>query len=222
MPARNSIKTYVSNGFYHVYNRGVEKRKIFIGRQDFGVFLGYLKEYLTMKDESTLRATIGSSTADAKDKDRAGKLLRLNNFSGDIELNCFTLKPNHFHFLLKQKEAESMDKFMNSLCTRYTMYFNKKYKRVGGLFQGVYKAVLVDSLEYLLYLSKYIHLQSIEKKVQRPSSLNTYLGKQSIGWVCRDTILDYFSKHNPQLTYESFLGNKIMPASRSFSKLLIE
>ena len=54
MPARNRIKTYLSNGYYHLYNRGVEKRTIFMDHQDFATFLSYLKEYLTPKNEGGL------------------------------------------------------------------------------------------------------------------------------------------------------------------------
>ncbi len=45
MPAKNSVKYYIADSIYHIYNRGVEKRKIFLDEQDSGVFLGYLKRY---------------------------------------------------------------------------------------------------------------------------------------------------------------------------------
>jgi len=222
MPARNSIKTYVGNGYYHVYNRGVEKRKIFLCKHDYAVFLGYLKEYLLQKDDQKLRHKLVDINLSAEERNKVAKLLRLNNFAEEIELFSFTLKPNHFHMLIKQKDAGSMDKFMNSLCTRYTMYFNKKYDRVGKLFQGVYKAVLVDSLEYCLYLTKYIHAQSLQGRTKRPSSLDAYLGKQRIGWINTEMILSYFSKKIHGLSYESFVSDGNMPSSRNFSELLID
>ena len=63
------------------------------------------------------------------------------NFHKQIELVAYCLMPNHFHFLLKQFEKNTLKSFMTSILTRYVMYFNKKYDRVGGLFQGVYKAI---------------------------------------------------------------------------------
>ena len=140
MPARNSRKQYLENGYYHIYNRGVEKRKIFLDRQDYNVFLSYLKEYLLPKDEESLYKRLADRSISLMERDNIHKTLRMNNFAGEITLLAYCLMPNHFHFFIKQKSAGSIDKFMNSLGTRYTMYFNKKYDRVGSLYQGVYKA----------------------------------------------------------------------------------
>src|SRR3989344_6595529 len=161
MPAKNSRKLYYENGYYHIYNRGVEKRKIFLDRQDYSVFLSYLKEYLSPKDENALYAVLSDESSTPSEKDRARKLLRINNFSEEITLLAYCLMPNHFHFFIKQKSAGSIDKFMNSLGTRYTMYFNKKYDRVGSLYQGVYKAVSITNESQFIYLSKYIHKQAL-------------------------------------------------------------
>jgi len=161
MPAKNSRKQYYENGYYHIYNRGVEKRKIFLDQQDYAVFLPYLKEYLLPKDERALSKRLMDSSITSIEKNKILKLLRLNNFSNEITLLAYCLMPNHFHFFVKQKSAGSIDKFMNSLGTRYTMYFNKKYDRVGSLYQGVYKAVSVNNESQFIYLSKYIHSQAL-------------------------------------------------------------
>lgn len=157
MPAKNSIKEFVSDSYYHLYNRGVEKRIIFSDEQDYTVFLSYLKTYLVPKDIVALQKTLKDPDVSWKIKDRVLKELRLNNFAGDVVLVSYCLMPNHFHILVKQNEAESIDRFMNSLCTRYAMYFNRKHKRVGVLFQDHYKAVRVATDEQLLQLSRYIH-----------------------------------------------------------------
>ena len=204
MPAKNSIKEYVENSFYHIYNRGVEKRLIFQDEQDCAVFLGYLKEYLLPKDENSLRKSLADSTLSPKQKDKILKLLRLNNFSSTITLIAYCLMPNHFHLLVKQSEADSIDKFMQSLCTRYTMYFNRKYKRVGSLFQSVYKAVIVVSDKQLLYLTKYIHQQAMNL-FNRPSSLMEYLGERNTLWIKPAEVLSFFSKGNRLLSYEAFV-----------------
>jgi len=212
--SKNSTKTYVPNSYYHIYNRGVEKRTIFLDEQDYSVFLSYLKTYLTPKDEKSLRAILSSDESSPKDKDRSLKLLRLKNYSSDLELLCYALLPNHFHLLVKQQDIV-IDSFTNSLGTRYAMYFNRKYKRKGVLFQDVYKAVLVESEEQLLHLSRYIHLNPTKalhlppsrwKESLFPSSVNEYLGNRNTDWIKKDYILNYFSKSNPQHSYSNFLG----------------
>ena len=161
MPARNSLKQYQENSYYHLYNRGVEKRLVFLDEQDYSVFLSYLKEYLLPKNTQELSEKLANPNTPYKEKDKIIKLLRLNNFADEITLLAYCLMPNHFHFLIKQKGAQGIDVFMNSLGTRYTMYFNRKYKRVGSLWQAVYKAVLINNDEQLLHLSRYIHLNPV-------------------------------------------------------------
>lgn len=213
MPARNTIKQYVENGYYHIYNRGVEKRLIFLDEQDYGVFLSYLKEYLTPKDVLELGQKLSNPNTSYKEKDKIHKLLRMNNFYEEISLLSYCLMPNHFHFFIKQKSALSIDKFMQSLCTRYTMYFNRKYKRVGSLLQAVYKAVLVATEEQFIYLSKYIHKQALASqgetlqgwKEEQPCSFAEYLGVRKTRWVYPDEVLAYFAKSNPTLSYKTFV-----------------
>ena len=86
MAARNSVNTYVKDCFYHLYNRGVEKRDIFQDEQDFGVFCNYLKNYLLPKDEFELQIIINSPEAKSSDKQKALKQLHLRNFNNKIVL----------------------------------------------------------------------------------------------------------------------------------------
>lgn len=207
MPSKNEVKTYVENSYYHLYNRGVEKRIIFLDQQDSSTFLSYLKDYLLPKNEKELRARLANPNINYKEKDRILRLLRLNNFSDNLMLLAYCLMDNHFHFLVYQTLANTIQKFMNSLCARYSMYFNKKYQRVGPLFQGIYKAVIVNTEEQLLHLSRYIHIQamSLERnplKIPKPSSYPNYLGKISQQWIKQETILGYF-----QTTKNSFRGS---------------
>ena len=202
MPAKNRIKQYTENGYYHIYNRGTEKRKIFLDKQDYNVFLSYLKEYLLPKNNNELLEKLSDPSLIGQEREKILKFLRFNNFSKEITLLAYCLMPNHFHFLIKQKDATSIDKFMNSLGTRYTMFFNKKYKRVGPLYQGVYKAVLVENHEQFLHLTRYIHVQAFP---HQPSSYNNYIKKQDSEWVHPEEVLSYFSTTNPLLSYEAFV-----------------
>lgn len=212
MPAKNSIKQYFENGYYHLYNRGVEKRPIFLDKQDYSVFLSYLKEYLLPKDENALRDRLGKPETPLLEKDKILKSLRLNNFSGEMSLLAFSLMINHFHFLIKQTTEDAIDRFLSSFGTRYTMYFNRKYKRVGSLYQGVYKAVLVETDEQLVYLSKYIHRQALNLQGEtlqaqevQPTSYGEYLGIRKTDWVKPEEILSFFSKNNLRSSYKSFI-----------------
>lgn len=209
MPSKNVRKVYVKNGYYHLYNRGVEKRNIFVDEQDYSVFLLYLKEYLTPKNEKELFARLSEEGLSWLEKEKIKKLLRLNNFSEKIDLLCYALMPNHFHFLVKQSSLNAIDSFSNSLMTRFVMYFNKKYRRVGPLFQGVYKAVFVDSESQLLHLSRYIHRNPTESEEINPqkvyTSLPEFLGQRKTDWVKPSIILNYFSKKNDKNSYNQFV-----------------
>jgi len=234
MPAKNSLKQYLENGFYHLYNRGVEKRNIFQDEQDYGVFLSYLKEYLMPKNEKELYLQLSDPNISSKERARLLKLLRMNNFYGEIDLLSYSLMPNHFHFMIHQRSLESIDRFMNSIGTRYTMYFNEKNKRVGSLCQGVYKAVLIESDEQLLHLSKYIHRQALffkpaskgealrSWKEKQPSSFPDYLNLRKTSWIRTDEILSFYSKSkkNSSQSYEAFVieGEQ----SEIINKLLID
>ena len=212
MPAKNVIKQYLVNGYYHLYNRGVEKREIFMDRQDEGVFLSYLKEYLTLKDTDKLQAAFSDSRLSYGERIEAAKLLRMNNFSDSLDLLAYCLMGNHFHLLVKQTQERTIETFMRSLCTRYVQYFNKRHgNRVGGLFQSTYKAVLVQSEEQLWHLSRYIHRNPAMKGLSlvgclRPSSYQNYLGLVSQVWVKPGEILGYFAKSGFN-SYESFVEN---------------
>jgi putative transposase len=152
MPAKNVEKIYVVDGIYHAYNRGVEKRKIFLDDQDYEVFLHLLKYYLspTYKTSPHPINTTGKI-----------KLIRprpLKNLNQEVELIAYCLMPNHYHLLLKQTTIDGMTKLLRRVATTYSLYFNRRHKRVGYLFQGRYKATQVEDQASLLHLSRYIHL----------------------------------------------------------------
>jgi putative transposase len=225
MPARNSIKNYIEDGYYHIYNRGVDKRLIFQDPQDYGVYLSYLKEYLSPKDEKTLRDQLVQTNMTPKERDRIWGRLRINNFSDEISLLAYCLMPNHFHLLIKQKPINAIDKFMRALSTRYTMYFNHKYDREGALYQGVYKAVLVTTDEQFLHLSRYIHKQAISMQgatlqEKQPSSFSDYIGSRKTPWLHPEEIIAFFSTTNPLLSYEKFVMDE--EDSCSLSQLILE
>lgn len=194
MPSKNLLKVYVENGYYHVYNRGVEKRTIFVDEQDYKVFLSYIKEILSPPDKNKQKITFslrGQSFEGVKEP--------LKNYSDDISLIAFCLMPNHYHLLIQQNDRKALEGFMRSLMTRYSMYFNKRHNRVGYLFQGRYKAVLIENENYLVYLSKYIHRNSLEytnNLVEAYSSYSQYISTKPAIWVRPKVVLNFFSSEN--------------------------
>jgi len=197
MPSRHIVKTYIENGYYHIYNRGVEKRLIFQDREDYTKFLYLLKIYLT--NPEILRNEY--------------PLLRINivdkNLFEEIDLLAFCLMPNHFHLLVYQKQKDSITKLLRQICTAYVIYFNKKFERVGPLFQSKFKAVVVDSDEYLLHLSRYIHLNPTGRGAPLDefewSSYLYYLGKRQSNWLKTNKIVEYFNKSKTGFSYKSFV-----------------
>ncbi len=198
---------FVEDQIYHIYNRGVEKRDIFLDKQDYLRFIHGLFEFNdkettinTLYHFNTKSLEIESKNIEKERKPR--KLL--------VEILVFTLMPNHFHLLIKQKVENGIVKFMQKLGTGYTMYFNKKYQRVGGLFQGRFKAALVSEEAHFLHLPFYIHTN--------PLDLFHYRGSTSIMEIMEflenyrwSSFLDYIGKKNfPSVTsrelYLEFFG----------------
>src|SRR3989338_1172414 len=120
MPSKYSLKIYIPNGFYHLYNRGLNKQPIFLDLQDYRVFLTYLKSYILPKDEKRLRAILLDEEASSQEKEKARALLRLNNFFNSIHILAYCLMPNHYHLVVGQTKETDIERFMKSLMTRYT------------------------------------------------------------------------------------------------------
>jgi putative transposase len=138
--------------FYHLYNRGNDKRDIFLDDSDYKRFV-----YLMFFCNSNLRIHM---------KDFANKLARgdtLGSFMDTrgetlVDIGAFCLMPNHFHILAREREENGLVLFMKKLCTGYSMYFNIKKDRTGKLFEGPFKAEHLDYDQYLKYIFSYIHL----------------------------------------------------------------
>lgn len=141
--------TFSVGEYYHLYNRGVEKRKIFIKEKDWIRFQKLI--YLANGTNPIRFREIEGQTFDSIDR-------------GDplVAIGAYVLMPNHFHILIKEIVKNGLSRFMEKLATGYSMYFNKKYERVGPLFQGRFKGEHVDNDEYLKYLYAYIHLNPVK------------------------------------------------------------
>lgn len=226
MPAKNTVKIYTENSFYHLYNRGVEERDIFLDEQDYKVFLHFLKRYLTKPPESP---------------DRIQPVWKFDLFD-KLQLIAYCLMPNHFHLLIKQVTKQAITDFMRALANSYVRYFNEKYKRVGTLFEGIYKGVLVENETYLLHLTRYIHINPMEVMEVQPgdrlhlkeilinypySSYGEYLGKRQTTWIHPEEILAFFKTAQRTnlkdfLSYQSFVEDYKEDPKEILKKLAID
>ena len=128
---------------YHIFNRGVDKRKIFSNQKDLDRFFKSMLAFNCVEP-------IGSLYEQSFQKDKIKKPL--------VQFVAYNLLSNHFHFILKQVVEGGISEFMKRLLGGYTWYFNKKEKRSGSLFQGTFKSKYIDSDGYLLHASVYVNL----------------------------------------------------------------
>ncbi len=146
---------FVSGEYYHVYNRGVDKRIIFDDFRDYRRFIVLL--YLCNTNDSVDIAKHfreGGGFSELMDEERSDTL---------VEIGSYCLMPNHFHLLIREKKSRNISIFMQKLLTAYSKYYNNKNERTGSLFQGKFKAKHIgDSNNYLKYLLAYIHLNPVK------------------------------------------------------------
>lgn len=185
---------FVNGEFYHIYNRGIEKREIFLDSHDFHRFMHYL--YKSNNDGPTPRNIKRKINVQ-------GEALHIDlgvtKRDPIVDIICYTLIPNHYHFMLQQLKEDGISKFMHKIGTGYAMYFNERYERTGSLFEGPFQARLVTSDEYLMHLSRYIHLNCLgliepgwkEEGIKNWDRANKFL--ESYKW---SSYLDYVGKQN--------------------------
>ena len=206
--------------FYHIYNRGVEKRIIFMNDNDKWRFLQAL--FLFNDENSTLNLLWQLERE--KGKVHFGIL---KNFLKDkikereplVKILADCLMPNHYHLILEEIKENGISRFMQKLGTGYTMYFNKKYNRVGSLFQGPFKAKLVDKELYLRYLLIYINIINPGELIKpdlRKENINNIeeiiLFAENYPW---STNREYLNKRNSIIT-EKGIFNDFFPDPGSY------
>jgi len=143
---------FAENEYYHIYNRGVDKRSIFENDFDYKRFTLLL--YLANSNASfQIRTDTGKKISEYFSSEREETL---------VDICCYCLMPNHFHILIREKTAGGISSFLHKLKTSYCSYFNKKYDRKGSLFETTFKAEHANTDNYLKYLFSYIHLNPVK------------------------------------------------------------
>ena len=141
--------SFVPGEYYHIYNRGNSKQKIFHNQQDYLYFIKLLF-ILNQKNNKQLRDQPCDIFISHEDSDPL------------VAIGAYVLMPNHFHILITPTEEGNVSKYMQKVCTGYVMYYNQKYKRSGSLFEGKFKSQHVNNDRYLKYLFTYIHLNPVK------------------------------------------------------------
>jgi len=141
---------------YHIYNRGAHKAPIFRDDEDYRRFL------LLLGLGNSINPILVRDTL-VKYRDRFSEIF-LSEVPEDplVDILAYSLMPNHFHLVLRQRTEEGITKFMRRIMVGYSMYFNLKYDHSGVLFQGRFKSTHIDNESYFRYIFAYVHLNPLE------------------------------------------------------------
>lgn len=184
-PLRNSE-------IYHVFNRGIDKRKTFIDDREFARALMCMNYYLHKNPTQKLSTYLKNENQHPSQKTDSETL---------VDLIAYCFMDNHFHLLIRQKEEGGTSKFLSNFQNSYTRYFNTKHDRSGPLFSTQFKAVHIENDNQLIHISRYIHLNpytsglvhNFSDLISYPwSSLNKYLDPKSPDILKKNIILSNF------------------------------
>ncbi len=211
---------FVNNQIYHIYNRGVEKRNIFLDKQDYFRFIHNLFEFNDEEPAANIYYKLPHLQSyevqlrKVEVRERAPRKMF-------VEILAFCLMPNHFHLLIEQKVDNGIVRFMQKLGTGYTNYFNNKNKRVGSLFQGRFKAILIEKDSHFIHLPYYIHFNPLDinypewrnKEIKNLNEAVKFL--ENYRW---SSFPDYIGKKNfPSVTQREFL-NEFLDGPEQYKK----
>lgn len=201
---------FTNNRIYHIYNRGTDKRRVFLEDEDYFRFLHDLFEFNDISPAINLyyKGLVFNQPQSyevglRKIARKPRKLL--------VRILAFCLMPNHYHLLLEQLRTGGITEFMRKLGTGYTNYFNQRYKRNGVLFQGKFKAILLENDSHFVHLPYYIHLNPLDLKFPnwRNNKIENY--KDAIKFLKDyrwNSFPDYIGKSNfPSVTQREFLSS---------------
>lgn len=199
----------MKNNFYHILNRGVEKRKIFLNEKDYFRFLHNMEDFNDKNTiiESYYRRRIKYVGTASTDKNK-NKMIKTTNYL--VNTLCWCLMPNHFHILVKEIIDKGASLFSMKNTAGYTRYFNEINKRSGVLFQGRTKILLVERDEHFLWLSFYIlanpldlfQLDWREKGVKNPKDAFNFL--LNYKWSNFSKLFDGTRSTENNIFYETF------------------
>ena len=220
--------SFVNEELHHVFNRGAEKRPIFLDQSDYERYITSMY-FLNSNEDGLMSKWRDFKKFNPKAKPWDFKVIKQEEKLVDII--CYCLNENHHHKILKQLQDKGIENFMQKIGTSYAMYFNKKYDHSGTLYQGPFKSVYIDTNEYLLYLSVYVNANhfihgksqglALEQNLWPYSSLPDYLGKRKETLCDTRPVLDQFKDIKE---YEKFLHDNAlyMKEKKEMEKYILE
>ena len=198
-----------SNGYvYHVFNRGLDRRTVFTGIREF-LRAKELIQFYRHKNTPMSYSKYLQQPSELRSK----ILKRIDNEDLQVNILAYCLMPNHFHFMLQQSVEKGIPIFVSNFTNAFTKYFNKKNKRSGPLFEGVFKAVLVESDEQLIHLSRYIHLNPVVSSVIKEQDLSHYK------W---SSYREYISTQNEEHFVEKELVLSMFKSKLEYQKFVLD
>lgn len=163
-------KLVFGNGeVYHVFNRGIERRSTFTDKREFERIQKLIKFY-RHRDIPIRFSQVIQQSQDIREK----ILNDLFKSERVIDILSYCIMPNHFHFLLQQNVDKGISTFISNITNAYTKYFNTKHERTGPLFEGVFKAIHIESDEQLVHVARYIHLNPVASNIISNQELENY------------------------------------------------
>lgn len=216
---------FVNDHIYHIFNRGVMKRDIFLSTADYFRWVDLMRWYLRY-DYSYSRflgrikqaQSLGGKPAEvAEVKQIIARFHRLPQ--KPVEIITWVLMPNHFHMVLKQITEDGISAFLHRISNAYSHYFNRKNDSSGSLFQGRFKAVLVETEGQFLHVCRYNHINPLaaglttKKGLSRYpwSSLQSYLAGEDDSVTTKEDLLAYYKSVSSleEFTLASFASQEI-------------
>lgn len=186
---------------YHILNRGIDKRKIFLDKQDYFRFIHDLFEFNDQKILNTTFRNFQKGIMNDVRRRTSRKLL--------VDIHAFCLMPNHYHLLISPKIENGIPRFMHKVGTGYVKYFNQKYDRKGTIFEGKYKSILVSKEPHFYHLPYYIHFNPLDLKFKEWREGILKDSKRAMEYLENyrwSSHLDYLGKKNfPSVINKTFL-----------------
>ncbi len=224
--------------FYHIYNRGVDKREIFYCHDDFARFIRNMRlvnneskankrDFIKREEIKRLQVSeTGYPVSETKRLAEHKLLDYISELPRLVEIICYCLMSNHYHLILKQLVEDGISKFMQSLNIAYSNYFNTKYNRTGTLFESKFKSVHLKDDDMLLWTSGYVNGNSQIHKIAKAEnyqwcSYQDYLNKRS-GTLCNKNII--LNQFKDIISYREFVELVIEECQgrKDMQKLIIE
>ena len=190
-------ETFENGEYYHIYNRGVDKRIITLDKFDSDRFIQGLIAFNTQDGIGSIRDI---------ELQRERGTLTIEKEDPLVKIIAYCLNPNHFHLILKQLKANGISLFLHSEAGGYAKYFNRRHCRTGALFEGKFKSKWIEDVEELKYKSVYVNLNNRVHKLADSSnavvrsSWNEF--KAGVGKICKqEDVLKAFNSIDDYIDY---------------------